>query len=1170
MSLSVTVVMLLTSVCLSSLTAEFPIKDCDSIGMEFLIILDCRQEINQQIDRFARVAVEYLRTNRNWGNFPVSYMTNTVNGLVLHKNVNYKSLKSSAENLKTNCSKEVWIENIFEITRTFFTPKTNTMQISFVMLGQNISATKTDRSAVLDITEKQDREPEVKRFFVIVAPDKRDFVTRKYILYSDTFKATNLFDFFLAVCEAKCMQDSIDYSAHKPYRSFYHIARSNGSDADKSERYCQKNYDSYLISLETYDELKFFKEKFYEEKSSGHQKEMTFLIGLKVRLDSNEFRWASKSPFVLGTQPTTGDVNLSPKEMCVYLKFTSNHQGPVQDSPPNFELQTFNCSNGSKIDYVACECHILQSTEIKYEYSSFTRTKTPSDSFLPSGSFLYALQTLFFQMSVQGNQTRFTAPHTSIEVRIFQCNISDIATKEFLSHHICQYENQTLVQNNSSALFDSKHTKIEVTNYTKLLQYIKYSSRYEHGDISNNETEDFNSTNFIKCDGRFVPVCIYAKYADNYPIFGCTNNSQLQGCENFTCTTGYFKCPKSYCIPIYQVNDGVHDCPMREDEEVIFQMEHPLCTGQMLLEVYEMCFETDLWKKLHTELAPGYGFPKGAADIKYKCKTPCHTNLTCFSSVVNLNTTSSATNMKYIHISSQFFRVLNLILPHPRIVYILSFFKVLDLRISGCGIANFDLEFQNFDISDLVVLDLSNNQVTNSKTLDSIAQLQQLRFLNLSHNQNLRFDEHFQIPENLMVVDLSYTSLQFLPHNMFQNLTSLRHLNLGYTKIRCFEHFGMPDYFKLNSLDIRGMELENIKANYFRNLIIEDTLLASDYRLCCPVILAHKIHSGKCHAPSDAISTCQHLVGDTLKRVIIWIVGFITIFGNGFVLVYRLLWNSNDKKKTHILFIIGLAVSDFIMGVYLIIIASADIYFTNEYVVKESSWRNGKLCHFSGFLSTLSSETSTFFICLITCDRYIIMRYPFNEYRMTLKQKYASFISSWILGFLLALIPAVHPDWEIYSSNGMCLALPLSTGAFKGWGYSFAIFVVFNFLLFLYIAVGQIAIFFTIINTRRRLTCTRHSGTDNNQEEITLAKKLAMVALSDFLCWFPIGIMGMLSVGGHRYSPDVYAWVAIFILPVNSAVNPMLYTIPTIYNRLTVISNPPSHKGMSFKRSQEN
>jgi leucine-rich repeat-containing G protein-coupled receptor 7/leucine-rich repeat-containing G protein-coupled receptor 8 len=38
----------------------------------------------------------------------------------------------------------------------------------------------------------------------------------------------------------------------------------------------------------------------------------------------------------------------------------------------------------------------------------------------------------------------------------------------------------------------------------------------------------------------------------------------------------------------------------------------------------------------------------------------------------------------------------------------------------------------------------------------------------------------------------------------------------------------------------------------------------------------------------------------------------------------------------------------------------------------------------------------------------------------------------------------------------------------------------------------------------------------------------------------------MLALTGHVISGDVYAWAAVFILKVNSALNPILYTLTAI------------------------
>ncbi|KAJ8302246.1 hypothetical protein KUTeg_021233 [Tegillarca granosa] len=58
------------------------------------------------------------------------------------------------------------------------------------------------------------------------------------------------------------------------------------------------------------------------------------------------------------------------------------------------------------------------------------------------------------------------------------------------------------------------------------------------------------------------------------------------------------------------------------------------------------------------------------------------------------------------------------------------------------------------------------------------------------------------------------------------------------------------------------------------------------------------------------------------------------------------------------------------------------------------------------------------------------------------------------------------------------------------------------------------------------------------KKEAAVARSLFMVVLTDFLCWFPVGIMA-----------DVYVWVTVFVIPINSALNPFLYTFSSILKR---------------------
>ncbi|KAK6986998.1 G-protein coupled receptor GRL101 [Biomphalaria glabrata] len=94
-------------------------------------------------------------------------------------------------------------------------------------------------------------------------------------------------------------------------------------------------------------------------------------------------------------------------------------------------------------------------------------------------------------------------------------------------------------------------------------------------------------------------------------------------------------------------------------------------------------------------------------------------------------------------------------------------------------------------------------------------------------------------------------------------------------------------------------------------------------------------------------------------------------------------------------------------------------------------------------------------------------------------------------------------------------------------------------------AFGQILIFVNILIVRKNIQNVR-TNTRSKQLEFNIARKLAIVALTDFMCWFPVGILGFLSLKGQIFDREVYAWIAVFVMPVNSALNPILYTIPAI------------------------
>lgn len=133
--------------------------------------------------------------------------------------------------------------------------------------------------------------------------------------------------------------------------------------------------------------------------------------------------------------------------------------------------------------------------------------------------------------------------------------------------------------------------------------------------------------------------------------------------------------------------------------------------------------------------------------------------------------------------------------------------------------------------------------------------------------------------------------------------------------------------------------------------------------------------------------------------------------------------------------------------------------------------------------------------------------------------------------------------------SSVCLPLQLSAERLAGWEYSVGVFIALNLAAFLFIMVAYIAIVVTVSKSQRRVKAHGESEVSSNsiKRESALARRVFAIILSDFSCWVPVIILSILALTGqfHDEQGFVYVWFAVFVLPVNSSVNPVLYTFST-------------------------
>lgn len=186
----------------------------------------------------------------------------------------------------------------------------------------------------------------------------------------------------------------------------------------------------------------------------------------------------------------------------------------------------------------------------------------------------------------------------------------------------------------------------------------------------------------------------------------------------------------------------------------------------------------------------------------------------------------------------------------------------------------------------------------------------------------------------------------------------------------------------------------------------------------------------------------------------------------------------------------------------------------------------------------MSCEVSALNICLITLDQFLVVQFPFSRVRFQRTSALLACMGAWAIGATISAIP-FFKCWAFYSENGICIPLPLSPQTNNpGNQFAFGIMIIANLVLFAFVALGQSAIY-RAVSANSLVT----SGVDSRkQQNMNIARRLITVAVTDFLCWFPVSMIAILAKGGVAMPGGTNAALITFVIPLNSAFNPVLYT----------------------------
>ncbi|XP_045573390.1 relaxin receptor 2a [Salmo salar] len=438
-------------------------------------------------------------------------------------------------------------------------------------------------------------------------------------------------------------------------------------------------------------------------------------------------------------------------------------------------------------------------------------------------------------------------------------------------------------------------------------------------------------------------------------------------------------------------------------------------------------------------------------------------------------------------------------------------------------------------------VDFEGNQVLtiNHSTLMTCSQLTVLLLMN---NRIHTLPVHsFQTLVLLEELDLSNNRIKELPNNTFKSLKSLVKLNISHNPLFHIHPGHFDDLTQLQSLGLEGIEIPNIQTKMFLPMGKLSHIYFKTFQYC-----SYAPHVRTCKPNTDGISSFEDLLANVVLRVSVWVMAFITCFGNLFVIGMRSVIRA--ENNLHAVCIKVLCCADCLMGVYLFFVGVFDVKFRGEYNRNALLWMESVECRTIGFLAMLSSEVSVLLLTYLTLEKFLVIVFPFSHLRPGKLQTAVVLLSIWVLGFIIAVVPLMNEDLfgNYYGRNGVCFPLhsdrqekPIAKG------YSIGIFLGLNLAAFLVIVFSYSSMFYSIYKTGINATDLR----SRLHRDVAVANRFFFIVFSDALCWIPIFLVKILSLLQVEIPGTISSWMVIFILPINSALNPILYTLTTSFFR---------------------
>ncbi len=620
-------------------------------------------------------------------------------------------------------------------------------------------------------------------------------------------------------------------------------------------------------------------------------------------------------------------------------------------------------------------------------------------------------------------------------------------------------------------------------------------------------------------------LCLFEKTPSN-DIRYCSQGGHLLSCQTFECPA-LFKCPESYCIPLFAVCNGDADCPNGEDEAGCRNRE---CRGFLLCAKDNICVHPN--NIVDGEVQCSMSLDDEQLYQRSKCPQPCDCkghSLNC----AGMNMLST--------------------LPVPS-------HRVINLNLSNTQLTIHNMDFENYP--SLLCLDVSKNELPHLHG-GIFKPMERIMFLHVDHNlitilskgffEGLKHLRRLNILQNplisiesgafsdlksIKILDLSNLGILNVKPSGLAGLEQCSTLLLSKNSIRIVLSNSFKGIDQLRLLDLRENPIEQISRDVFAHLA-NLSILVPFGQFCCFISVYH------CEAPSvNAFTSCKGYITDKRWSIYIGVAVGIILLLNAPSAALQMY---TTKAKFNKLLIILQATSNTFSCLPLVCFILVDHMLYRGILFGYSDNRLKKLpaCLLTSFLFAICFYTSVAVSVADMFHKYIIIVHPLE----TKQLESSKFLPIWALVFLLIAV-ALSFMAIIHLSAGDLQAINSSCTAF-GHGRSDSIaYATIPVLSYIVLCLTSLTTFTLLILNKllygdqtsdiRQLGNTKATILMRNRR---VALKLIPRAVGHSLAPGIFIIFAIMDLAGVVASVDVSILVTSLIFPLKPFINPILSTL---------------------------